>query len=202
MCIPLLPLGLVLMVLAVLRFRSIPALYETSICIRCRYSLRGLPRAGKCPECGRQYDCDDRTGLRKYNRTPRERILLDGVPVAVAFAAAAVGCAMATEMLGLELIVFALIVSLVSVLPPMMMNHASDGRVQRHVAWTVAIAGSVPGAMLAAFAFGDLVDSQQPDPYSAAAWAGALYGLTASTLLVGLMGAASSHDAFNRARAG
>lgn len=200
MCIPLLPLGLVLMVLAVLRFRSIPAFYETSICIRCRYSLKGLPRAGLCPECGRRYDLEDQTSLRKYRQAPRERMALDGVPMAVAFAAAAVGCVMANEPFSLEMAVFALIVSLVSVLPPMIMNHAADGRVRRRVAWTIAIAGSVPGAVTAVISFADVVGPKS-DPYSVAAWAGVLYGLTVSTLLVGLMGVVAAHDAYNRARA-
>jgi hypothetical protein len=201
MCIPLLPLGLVLMVLAVLRFRSIPVLYETSNCIRCRYSLEGLPRAGMCPECGRRYDLEDQTSLRKYRQTPRERMALDGVPMAVAFAAAAIACAVAKVPFNLEMAVYGLIVGLVSVLPPMIINHAADGRVRRRVAWTIAIAGSVPAAVLAALTFGSLVNSQQADPYSEPAWAGVLYGLTISTLLVGFMGAVASHDAYNRARA-
>jgi len=201
MCIPLLPLGLVLMVLAVLRFRSIPVLYETSNCIRCRYSLEGLPRAGACPECGRRYDFKDPTALRKYQQTPRERMALDGVPMVAAFAAAAVGCAIATEPFSLEMAVFALIVSIVSVLPPMIMNHAADGRVPRRVAWTIAISGSVPGAVLGAIGFGEGVNGQLPHPYSDAAWGGSLFGLMVSTLLVGLMGAVTSHDAYKRASA-
>lgn len=29
-------------------------------CIRCGYTLKGLPRRGRCPECGFSYDLDDR----------------------------------------------------------------------------------------------------------------------------------------------
>jgi len=189
------------MVLAVLRFRSIPVLYETSICIRCRYSMEGLPRAGMCPECGRRYDLEDQTSLRKYQRTPRERMALDVVPMAVAVAAAAIGCAMASEPFSIEMVVFALIVSLVSVLPPMIMNHAADGRVPRRVAWTITITGSVPGAMPAAIGFGESVNSQLSNLFGEAAWVFALGGLTVSTLLVGLLGVAAAHDAYKRARA-
>ncbi len=32
----------------------------TGACIRCGYSMRGLARRGRCPECGFTYDLDDR----------------------------------------------------------------------------------------------------------------------------------------------
>jgi hypothetical protein len=107
----------------------------------------------------------------------------------------------ATVPFSIEVAAYSLIVSLVSVLPSMVMILAADGRVPQRVAWTIAIAGSVPSALFAAIGFGDSVSSQLHDPYSDAAWGGSLLGLMVSTVFVGLLGVVASHDAVTRVRA-
>ncbi len=37
-----------------------PALVDADLCLKCQYLLRGLPRQGRCPECGEPYDVDQR----------------------------------------------------------------------------------------------------------------------------------------------
>ncbi len=43
-------------IFAVLRSRNVVLDQRGAICRHCRYCLKGLPAAGACPECGREYD--------------------------------------------------------------------------------------------------------------------------------------------------
>jgi len=48
-------------------------------CAECGYNTRGLPRTGKCPECGSPYSADTEGNLHELPRKRRENPLLIGL---------------------------------------------------------------------------------------------------------------------------
>jgi hypothetical protein len=149
----LIPVAAVLMGLALIGLATAPRISPGDICGHCRYSLRGLPDRGVCPECGNDFNRRTWSYLVPVWGSPAEQWALYLVPLGFGLLCG-LACILFSRLQADPLfLVLGLGSGLLPVLPAVILVPLSSGRATREMTWTICIASCLIGPPVAVWAF-------------------------------------------------
>lgn len=147
---------------------AVPAVLPRGICVSCGYSLVGLPEQGACPECGHDYVGRTATIPTHDWQTPAELRSIRVITVLLALAVQLTAMASMTVPRNIVTIAVMLLAAAAAAAPPTLLSLFTPSSVSRAAAWTIAVAGVLPGAALGAWIVRDASEWQgSPDVFSA-----------------------------------
>ena len=174
------PFSIGVMLLATIWLSVLPRRMRMGVCNTCGYSLRGLSEQGVCPECGASFNT-----LAHQVRVPEwgtstEHWALGLVPIVIGLlsVATSIGVSVGTyppEILSLA----AIMAGITSAAPGVALALIARRAVGRVATWSVCLAGSLPGAVLAPIVF--IVSARASDLM--AVFSALVYGATASAII-------------------
>lgn len=146
--LPLFIVAVALFVGALIGIATLPVIHLKEFCAGCGYSRIGLPAGADCPECGKPFGVEVHTSFRAVAKSRRHRTRLMVIPALIGIAGAAAILPTSSSSLGIVGLFVVLILGLGTAVPGVMIGGLAAGRTTTPSAWTVALAGSLPSAVL------------------------------------------------------